>query len=1543
MASLSKKLQDLVKEAFKSPKGWDDKASTKYFNELQNIRTEDALLDNLRWIKKPIDAPKTFPFLGKTASLQDVEFMLRIVMQDHKALPYAGKKIIDRIINNRKLELLQSEYKQPSTPKPPVKRLTTISITRSPLIIHTSHTQYQAANNDIKKLIQCVVKFDSKTEEGSYLQTLNNAIFTRGQNILNEILGEHELLKSRKRQKILREFDRFVAAATMGRMFGQWDHGHEFVRTGRLNTVGDIGSLISKRSSNSWDDNDFQIFDPVFHLYPQGFKKWNKWAQSTKAEYTHAYQNFLIAPFDLQYVEPNIANELTSGDMRIIPRKPMKRRKISTPKRKAPPKNKKLYVEVAKQDYNDTSAGSGYDSVSDSEVGLKKMDEDEEFRARKERHWNKILNATLRRIEKAKTLEDLEDELDELNEINDPSDFFGSAYSSEWHYEKVRDYKKQVREAISKRKKDLPPQQNLATKCRRYYNAVTEWMRNELSTHTILIGDGKKIKFTNEMKELEFEGITIKPLNEEYTERQLEARVKEILEKLGAKGPWSCDEVKEDREEAVEQVMKLYDKTVKLLQMEIQVETVLRRVSENRARECLKFYENSTKIFIEQIQTNTVLFDNELHFQKPVTLAIPVVAASKTTKKVKISFDTDILPTFIELLINHSAKNCIKDIKSGLDGERALSVEEIDNVKDIKEVFDEVVKEVKEAIQSRTSELQPTENASDSSDDGYTSSASLLLSAASSPAVTPVKTPSPTDEKGIVDTILNNLGSDKRRACGKIKSKNDYEERMDILGFPPESWFDKAKLAEIIKQFKENELQEVFTGSKGLCSYDQKIIILILSGKEIDDFKEATINKLEKSTNRAKKALELAKQALESNAPLSPASVISSPASSTASSPAVTPTPQQTTQCAQKFENQLLFLDNNINLETETVTIDGREYDLNNTQDIMKLRNVCIEKCSVEIQGDKCNPIGSEEGIKQFSKLLAKKINVIHNLVQSGNMYTYQTYADINDLKKKQTWYLRTIEEEKQNDSYKNFIKTIDEIPLNSLAPVSIQKGDWQRVIKYGKNVTALYTDKEKFIFGEELNTTKPPLAYTQKGFGQSLLEWIQNTYQKREGDKITKIDTSNTPSLIDLNKIKEGVRNGLKEIHDLGFLHRDVKVDNILVDDNYAVRLMDYDRVIEKSRVAEDVTMMNGIELMERDSDLALLIPMLKDVKWLDYHQAGMALLTLGGTFNWVKDDFKTDIGNLKKDYGPNKKWGIAFGKLTRGTQIRDFWKKVISKGSTNIHKRQKHADAFVQAGRDITSEDAKAIFNLPQSFVKDVFTDFFKLGEEIFEEEHVTRIQEVNIKEQALSPIKFMSEQRQPMFEKVTIESDFDDSDLQELMDFDPTIEGEVEEDLRSHISDAEFERMLKETENYDSLSDHVAKENAAYSMEVEEDAKSVSSKHSNASDVSVASQMSNMSASSQHSNVSEMSNHSYTSNHSLESEEHYPTSEQSYHMSEQSYNMTSDHSYNSNTESSAKEMDYAQSMSESESVSESMGYSSSGGSSSNNHSYNSSSDTE
>ena len=84
-------------------------------------------------------------------------------------------------------------------------------------------------------------------------------------------------------------------------------------------------------------------------------------------------------------------------------------------------------------------------------------------------------------------------------------------------------------------------------------------------------------------------------------------------------------------------------------------------------------------------------------------------------------------------------------------------------------------------------------------------------------------------------------------------------------------------------------------------------------------------------------------------------------------------------------------------------------------------------------------------------------------------------------------------------------------------------------------------------------------------------------------------------------------------------------------------------------------------------------------------------------------------------------------------------------------------------------------------------------------------------------------MSQQRQPVFDKITLESEFDDSDLDALMELDPLDDlekelaaelGEDNEDTRSHLSDAEFERMLHENSNYDALSEHIARENKAYS---------------------------------------------------------------------------------------------------------------------------------
>lgn len=79
-----------------------------------------------------------------------------------------------------------------------------------------------------------------------------------------------------------------------------------------------------------------------------------------------------------------------------------------------------------------------------------------EERDRRVRLWGKILAATLRRIKKAKTLEDLQYELDEETSSNEAADYVGSRYPySEWDDNKVRDYKKQVKKAVKDRKREL--------------------------------------------------------------------------------------------------------------------------------------------------------------------------------------------------------------------------------------------------------------------------------------------------------------------------------------------------------------------------------------------------------------------------------------------------------------------------------------------------------------------------------------------------------------------------------------------------------------------------------------------------------------------------------------------------------------------------------------------------------------------------------------------------------------------------------------------------------------------------------------------------------------------------------------------------------------------------------------------------------------------------------------------------------------------------------------------------------------------------------
>ena len=623
--------------------------------------------------------------------------------------------------------------------------------------------------------------------------------------------------------------------------------------------------------------------------------------------------------------------------------------------------------------------------------------------------------------------------------------------------------------------------------------------------------------------------------------------------------------------------------------------------------------------------------------------------------------------------------------------------------------------------------------------------------------------------------------------------------------------------------------------------------------------------------------------------------------------------------------------------------------------------------------------------------------------------------------------------------------------------------------LKFPNQSDAPFVDKDN---------KKTRYFYIQKKRGDSVKKWLEDTYYDLNGNTITKMKETNFGKALerlkapvdDIEKIRKGVEKALEELHKINdcennketfrFLHRDIKIDNVAVELNSSgkvkrVRLFDYNAVVDTNKSnwttlakerkqlpmrngtydskAKTVTSTGDGSLMDRYIAKQQFNKIPKaNLKMLDYHQAGMMLLQLGGIFDWVPDykwDAPTDFANFgTRVEDPGKRMMFdkhkTFLKNSSDQRLEgydtetvaNFWENILRKGKQRLENgaftygnRKKddleaqtvRADWFISKCRRLdetkynqTVPIAQDVWNLSSEFVVKVFNEFFKTQNEI-----------MNLSSGSVggggagitSPIQFLSQARQPVFERIQIQSDYgDDEDLEALMEFDPDLDGVELEKMSpsSHISDEEFERMLNETTNYDALSEHIARENKAYSdhstdMEVEEDAKSISSKHSSNSVASIASQMSNMSSHSVASNMSaqsgvsvasaisvasnlseksnastmsNMSHHSYTSNHSVESEEAYPTSEHS----EQSYGGYSELSYNNNTsgfsnssshsssESSGKEMGYTNGLSESsdhgmsessdhESSNESMGYSSSGGSSSNNHSYNSSSDTE
>ena len=635
------------------------------------------------------------------------------------------------------------------------------------------------------------------------------------------------------------------------------------------------------------------------------------------------------------------------------------------------------------------------------------------------------------------------------------------------------------------------------------------------------------------------------------------------------------------------------------------------------------------------------------------------------------------------------------------------------------------------------------------------------------------------------------------------------------------------------------------------------------------------------------------------------------------------------------------------------------------------------------------------------------------------------------------TYYLRTYNKNKEEmKAYHNLLTEMNGRTYTNLMPVTLYE-------KYTPNEnTVTVTDGPTFQFPENFavpKNDKNMAFYTQEKWGISLLQWVKEEYGYNVENGVLKTlndqsklkectDATLCPLEIESNIIDEiynGLKNALNEFHEIGngkFVHRDVKLDNVAIElkgkrEFKNLKLFDYDAVIEvkDDKWVEKVNknqlpMKNGTSLMDRYTTGTQFKQIPKEnVKFLDYHQAGMMLLQLGGVFDWVPDyEWKTGKSDFRLT-DPSKRtplrdiiWNtkVIDKNSTKDTNfdkviLKDFWNNILTNNG-KINNKQKsiqhaRADKFIEIGRGLHEMperkgkpppalyrlEARRVWNLSSKFVSRVFNEMFKTDAELKQEQELNNQNTSSV----VSPMQFLSQSRQPVFERIQIQSDYDDEeDLNALMEFDPTFDGRELENPSptSHISDAEFERMLNESTNYDALSEHIMRENKVYSdnstdMEVEEDAKSISSKHSSASVASVASQMSNVSAQSavsvasnmsEQSNASTMSNmshHSYTSNHSVESEEAYPTSEHS----EQSYGGYSDLSYNntsgysnssshSSSESSGKEMGYSNGLSESsdhgmsessdhESSSESMGYNSSGGSSSHNHSYNSSSDTE
>jgi len=366
------------------------------------------------------------------------------------------------------------------------------------------------------------------------------------------------------------------------------------------------------------------------------------------------------------------------------------------------------------------------------------------------------------------------------------------------------------------------------------------------------------------------------------------------------------------------------------------------------------------------------------------------------------------------------------------------------------------------------------------------------------------------------------------------------------------------------------------------------------------------------------------------------------------------------------------------------------------------------------------------------------------------------------------------------------------------------------------------------------------------------------------------------------LQDMVDDVKKALQQINKLGFLHRDIKGDNIVVDGNNDLFLFDYDQARRFFSTEVMQTQYNGdyarldypvdVDMSEPDysslqvardinpllqerglsldgnkaakvqrlqEDDAVIVEGISNRRrrqlqkadfdfvvlesvGLDYFQMGVILLNLGGKFD-IADDFKIQPAQ-----------SITFGQYT--LPVVGFFNTPIEKDLTgwndipNGKMNNAIMTAFVEALRNPTDDLANQ-FNLPKEILQRIGNEFFKTPEEML------------ARAQAMRPAAVPEPVRTTFLDYDSM-SDAELEDLSNEMEF----------------TDDELDRMLEEInvgqakDDYDSMSDSAPTSIGQHSYDSSSDATELS--YNSSSDITEESYNSSSDMSEAYDSISELS---------------------------------------------------------------------------------------